>query len=238
MIESGISVSPEVCKTRNIICFPLIDNQNIIFGVIQSINKKDGYFDHDDESLMEIFSIQASLMLKSAINKDEDNSVIQKYVSINSYYNKILNISNLYDFSKYIEAIFKETFKIRTMQVLFYDNECKGKTLKILYQYSLEFKKCDVGIVSWVYDKRQYFGYNSMQDCNLLNTSVDIETTNPIVTFPILGYKSQLFAIIQTEWPSKLLTSKRVPSTNDDFILKGLINILELIIMLKFTIVD
>jgi adenylate cyclase len=59
-------------RTRNLICTPLIDNNDDCFGTIQSINKQSGDFTTDD---LELLGLTARLVA-SAINKSGHYSEI------------------------------------------------------------------------------------------------------------------------------------------------------------------
>ncbi len=103
-------------KTRNIMCYPLIDNDGDIFGAIQAINKlrnKDSSFNNDDEELLSIFSQQVSAFLKNEIYKNQYYIQINNLKNINSYSIQIHNIHNLKDFVNNTEKIISSIFDLK-----------------------------------------------------------------------------------------------------------------------------
>ena len=80
-------------RTRNIICYPLIDKDGDIFGAIQAINKRQSCFDNNDEEILSIFSLQASAILKNMMNMDANTLQISRLKMIIGYSTKIAGTS-------------------------------------------------------------------------------------------------------------------------------------------------
>lgn len=53
-------------KTETILCSPIINRNGDIIGVVQAINKKEGLFDDEDESLLKALSSHLSVALENA----------------------------------------------------------------------------------------------------------------------------------------------------------------------------
>ena len=53
-------------KTKRVLCAPVINRKGKIIGVIEVINKKRGYFDKEDENLLQALSSQLSVALENA----------------------------------------------------------------------------------------------------------------------------------------------------------------------------
>jgi sigma-B regulation protein RsbU (phosphoserine phosphatase) len=53
-------------RTRSILCMPMKNKDGLIVGVFQLLNKKDGVFSADDESILEALSVHAAIALENA----------------------------------------------------------------------------------------------------------------------------------------------------------------------------
>lgn len=78
-------------KTRNILCFPIRDERELLIGVGQLSNKKNGTFDVFDEQIVEAFSMNCgisfmhSLMFKKMEESVTRTRMAQVYLYIFSY---------------------------------------------------------------------------------------------------------------------------------------------------------
>ena len=84
-------------QTRSVICAPVINREGKIIGVTQTINKKTGLFDKEDEDLLKAFSSQISVALENAqlyeMTLDMKNYLESIHQSIS---NSILTLDNDY----------------------------------------------------------------------------------------------------------------------------------------------
>jgi phosphoserine phosphatase RsbU/P len=53
-------------RTRSILCMPMKNKDGVIVGVFQLLNKKDGPFTSEDESILEALSVHAAIALENA----------------------------------------------------------------------------------------------------------------------------------------------------------------------------
>ncbi len=53
-------------RTRSILCVPMRNHRREIIGVVQTLNRKDGYFTTDDEALLAALGSQAALWLENS----------------------------------------------------------------------------------------------------------------------------------------------------------------------------
>lgn len=54
-------------KTNTILCVPILNEKRHVIGVVQSINKLDGYFTKEDEGFLSILANLAGLSLRNSI---------------------------------------------------------------------------------------------------------------------------------------------------------------------------
>ena len=66
-------------RTKSILCYPLIDNDDKCFGVIEAINKFDSPFNDDDEELLKLLSHQASTIFKNSFSMMIINFILNNY---------------------------------------------------------------------------------------------------------------------------------------------------------------
>lgn len=194
-------------KTRNILCLPLKDNDGLIFGAIQSINKRGGHFNNDDEELMEIFSCQASAILKNSQNFDENSKYISRLKMILSYNFNLEDIIDAQQFTILTEELLMSLFSTNAAQLLIYN---KNKNILVhVNKYHIEEKK-KLGIINYVFQKKEFYGANSCDDCEYFNKLTDIETGFSLITFPILslkpGEENVLLGVVQLAYNGKLLS--------------------------------
>ena len=205
-------------KTRNIMCYPLIDNDGDVFGAIQAINKlgnKDSSFNNDDEELLSIFSQQASAILKNEINKNQHYIQINKLKNINSYSVQIHNIHNLKDFVNDTEKIICSMFDLSDVQILFNLNG-------FLY----DFKKDkflgynNLGIVYYVYNKKICHGCIKASSCKYYNNLVDMKANDSMVTYPVLDNNNNVLCVFQISCNIPISEVGEKPKENEMMILK------------------
>ena len=184
-------------KTRNIMCYPLIDNDGDIFGVIQAINKlgsKDASFDNNDEELLGIFSKQASAILKNEININEYYTQINRLKIVHSFCIKISSIHNIIEFIEEIENCFNNIFELSTVQILF--------NVGMNYLYEVKKQKflgyTNLGIAYYVFNNRVVHGCPKIKNCQFFNVLVDLDGNDALVTYPIINQNNnQVMAVLQ-----------------------------------------
>ena len=198
-------------RTRNILCYPLIDKSGDCFGVIEAINKKLQPFDQDDEELLQFFSQQASAILNNAFNLDENIFQINRMEILIEY---ILDINNI---------IFKEDFLCKTVDFLMNVFECMNSQIFIiendkLYKFESDKKTYveksnKLGIVGIVYKKKELNGCPSVKMSFDYNELIDINSQDGLLTFPIMDNKN-IKAIAQVPFHAKF-TKDNLPKRND-----------------------
>ena len=210
-------------RTRTILCVPLKDHENNIIGVIQSINKRNGLFTFDDEEIMEIFAKQASSILQNSIISDEFYIFSSRLRSTIDFAVKLWKCPDYSEFSSMNEDILSYYFSSNNSQVLFYSKI--KKCLFKLTKYEKSEKKCNFGIVGYVFNSKEMIGFNSVDESTYFNNIIDLETGYPLITFPILNKKDEVLAIVQTAYPSKLNLSTNLPKDNEISLLKYYIDL-------------
>lgn len=59
-------------NTKSVLCVPVIDSEKgTLVGVMQAINKLEGFFTKDDEGCLQIMAVHAMNVLRNSISHDE-----------------------------------------------------------------------------------------------------------------------------------------------------------------------
>ena len=202
-------------RTRNIICYPLIDKDGDIFGAIQAINKRQSCFDNNDEEILSIFSLQASAILKNMMNMDANTLQISRLKMIIGYSTKIAGTSSLEKFTDLTEKIIMELFSSSSAMVLLYikNRLYNTKTKKFIKQKNL-------GIVDYVCKKKKIHGCANVKACPFYNNLVDLPAHESLVTYPIIEKnKEEVIGVLQTLYNFKLSDITEKPKNNEMMIL-------------------
>ena len=198
-------------RTRNIICYPLIDKDGDVFGAIQAINKRKTCFDNNDEEILSIFSLQASAILKNMMNMDANTLQISRLKMIILYSIKISNIHSLEEFSEETEKIIMDLFFSDSAMILININDTlyNAKTKNFITQKNL-------GIVDYVFTKKECHGCSDLKKCHYYNILVDIPAHESLVTYPVIEKnKETVLGIIQTQYNYKLSNTTEKPKNNE-----------------------
>jgi signal transduction histidine kinase/putative methionine-R-sulfoxide reductase with GAF domain len=98
-------------RTRSILCMPVWEplsrgDKPEILGVVQVLNKKEGFFTQDDERLLETIASQVAI---SIANSRLYHQLEKKYQEIDVLYEFEQFISTLFDFSEILKQILTKT---------------------------------------------------------------------------------------------------------------------------------
>ena len=198
-------------RTRNIICYPLIDKDGDIFGAIQAINKRKSCFDNNDEEILSIFSLQASAILKNMMNMDANTLQISRLKMIIGYSAQIAGISSLETFADLTEKIVMELFSSSSALLLFYiDNRLYNAKTKQFIKHK------NLGIVDYVCTKKKIHGCSNVKTCQFYNNLVDIPAHESLVTYPMIEKnKEKVIGVVQTLYNFKLSDITEKPKDNE-----------------------
>jgi len=202
--------------TKTVLAAPLKDSNGIPIGVIQSINKNNNQkFTDDDEELIFLFSMHISHIMKNAKSNDENVTYVARLKMIIQFKEDLLKTNNLIDISHCIENIITNIFSTQYSQILIY-NPKKNNLVKISKYERIEKNK-NLGIVGYVFEKKEYFGVNSSNGCQFFNNLVDLETGMTLLTYPIIT-NGEIKAILQFSYNEKLTHFKKLKESDDQII--------------------
>ncbi len=203
-------------RTRNILCYPLIDKSGSCFGVIEAINKKFQPFDQDDEVLLLFFSQQASAILNNASSMDENIFQINRMEILIEYILEVNNIKIKEDFFIKTLDFLMNAFECMNSQLFYINND---KIFKFDPENKIFIEKSNkLGIVGIVYKKKELNGCPNIKYSFDYNELIDINSQDGLLTFPILDNKN-LKAIAQIPFHAKF-TKDNQPQDNDLSLIK------------------
>jgi putative methionine-R-sulfoxide reductase with GAF domain len=203
-------------RTRNILCYPLIDNDNECFGVIEAINKNNSKaFDPDDEELLKFFSLYASAILKNAINADENSNQISRVELILNYALEMQKIQKIFEFLNKTKDLLYNLFSCVYAQIFLCEND-------EIYKYNENGEKKyynkNLGYIGIAYKNKKIYECSSTQNSIYYNDLIDMESANGLLTFPII-YNEFFKGIIQVPYHSKPNNDGK-PRSNEVHIIK------------------
>ena len=209
-------------KTKTLLCTPLKNSVGEVFGVLQSINKNNGMFNSDDEEIMELFGIQASLILSNSLYFDDNASFVFRMITLIEYTVILQNVKSLLEFTLETENTMFNLWKINTSKVLLL---IEGKLIHY-EKYQITEYKTYLGLIGQVFNKKEFIGIENSNENPFYNALVDIETSNSILTFPLIDSSLKLLGICQTSYGNKLLKGAVKPQEIDMTIIDYLSKIL------------
>ena len=187
-------------RTKNILCFPLIDIDNECFGVIEAINKNNlKNFDSDDEELLRFFSLYASSILKNAINVNENSFQISRVELLLYYSIEIQKIQKLEIFINKTRDLLFNLFSCVYAEIFLCEND---QIYKLNDKGEKQFYNKNLGCVGLVYRKKEIYECSNTQNSVYYNDLIDMDSTNGLLTFPII-YGEFFKGIIQVPFHSK-----------------------------------
>ena len=179
-------------RTKSILCYPLIDKYGECFGVIEAINKTIPPFNVDDEELIKLLSFQANIIFRSLNSFDDNRYLTLKLMLIVKYIISINNISNKYEFTEKTEDAMLNIFDCMDSKFYFIE---RGKII----HYNKDKDKNSIieldinnGIVGKVVKLKDILGYQSIKNSVEYNSIIDIDSSDGLITFPILEIKTKI----------------------------------------------
>ena len=202
-------------RTRTILCYPLINQEGEIFGVIQAINKKGKIFNADDEQIMYIFSKQASNILTNIKNMETNSLQISRLKNIFYYNLSLLNVNNDKKFTRKIEELCDKLFINTNSRMLFLNKS--GYLVHIPDNKVFDNQK--LGIIYYVIKNKNVHGCRKVANCKYYNMLYDIPANECLVTVPVFSEK-KCIGVLQTKLNMELSLKSEQPKENERIILE------------------
>ena len=197
-------------RTKSILCYPLLDRNGECFGVIEAINKVISSFNEDDEELLKILAYQASIIF-SNFSKTDDHRFINKQLNIIIDYAVEINyIKNKFELSEVTEDYLLNIFNCVESAFFFVEDNMirKYKDNKII-NYNINY-----GIVGRSIKTKDILTFQNIKKCAEFNPIVDLNITDALLTFPILGKKSKIVkGVVQVPYFGKIFKNGK-PNEN------------------------
>lgn len=205
---------------KTILCVPLRDEDGYPIGVVESINKKGGYFTNDDVELIEIFAKQISCILNNSLQYDEFNTHISRLRLMLDIALKLPYSECFENFVVQTETGLMQIWGINQARLYYVDlKESKGEIIKYK-NHDLEKKFKPIGIIGKCFLKREMICTLNIYENSDYNSLIDIEGCSCLLTFPIFDFNQQknIELMVQMEFNSSLLISGRLNKNHMDVI--------------------
>jgi signal transduction histidine kinase len=98
--------------TRNMLCSPMINNQGKIIGVIQVLNKIDGWFEREDEDILMAFSSQSAVAIENARLQED---LKKRMDELEMLHGMEIKIGHLFELDDILHTLLEDSMK--TMEV-------------------------------------------------------------------------------------------------------------------------
>jgi adenylate cyclase len=196
-------------KTKNILCYPLKNKDGKIFGAIQAINKHNGAFDIDDLALMDFFSEQASALLQNRFNINEHTTMLSQMKILCQFSNDIMGIKDKVKFTKKSEECLQSLFYSSLNKIMLTNNLTKELEYYFEDSHSLDSRDNKhivdlLGIIGYVWKRKEIYGCLAVKTNKYYNKLVDLNSSDVLITVPIMNEYNEIIAMVQIVSPSKV----------------------------------
>ncbi|MDO9559827.1 MAG: GAF domain-containing protein [Syntrophales bacterium] len=179
-------------RTRSILCGPVINLQGELIGVIQVINKKDGFFDKKDETSFRVFTHQIAISLE---NFYLSQKIMANYDKMSILLDVATSISQTLDLSTMITRIVEKITQILDAErsSLFLLDRRTGELWSRVAQ-GVDFSEirfpCHEGLAGHVVSTGEVLNIRNAYEDPRFNPRVDHETgfkTRTVLCMPMLS---------------------------------------------------
>jgi len=202
-------------RTKGILCIPLKDQNNCIFGVIQAINKlKEQIFTNDDLEILELFAGQISNLMKYSSSFDERISNLTKFRSLIIYNNYIQRINAVDEFIDKSEELLMTNFSVNLAYIYLFDKQNN----KLVIENKVIKKSFDVniGIVGMCFNDKKLYAFNTTNETIYFNKLIDLDTSLSTVTFPVINRANkEVYAVCQIAYTGKVNNGMKIANGDD-----------------------
>ncbi|CAD8045055.1 unnamed protein product [Paramecium primaurelia] len=183
-------------KTKTLLVSPILDGDKCV-GVLQCVNKSNGFFTKDDEALLQIMAEFSKSVLKNALNHDAQmliqnklRHIIRTGIILQGCLFKKDNIQELLLSS---EERLRSLMNVDQAKVIYWNNN--------LYHINKDGKMTEtqnlIGIVGKCIEESQLVAVSNCYTSPIFNPNIDIETNMPIICMPLKTQNHQIIGAIQ-----------------------------------------
>ena len=202
---------------KNTIYCPILNsNQTKTYGIVQLINKNNG-FSSDDESALELFNEILSMSIENTIYIANLKANIDLSNKVNKLYKEKSIQSDEIELSSKVNQFLESIFSSKNTKICFLNKE-KDKFVSF-YSYSTDSFSITKGIIGSVYKNPNTEIILRLDLCPYYSEDHDVKTnTGCIITIPIFDNynKFEIIAIIQSEYSFEYITNN-LEKINDYF---------------------
>lgn len=188
-------------------------------AVLQILNKTKGKFTSDESELLNLISGLFSLCAQHISQSEFESQQISKLKTFCEFSSEKKLIKNKSEITVLFETLLISMFSGNCAQLLFFDSE--KDELRRITKYENKLKPKGTGIIGFVLEKNEFYGCESIINCQHFCGVIDLETTCNLLTYPI-DINNKLIAVLQFGYQGKLLEGKR-PHAADEAIVYSVI---------------
>ncbi|VAW16989.1 Adenylate cyclase [hydrothermal vent metagenome] len=187
-------------STRTAICVPVFNEENLIIGVIQSLNKKRGIFKKNDISILKGFAATISLVIKNAKLYYASEQIKNNYATLLEVFSTVSSELDLDNLIQLIMLKAAEITKADRSSLFFMDEEKGELWTKYAKNLEIETVRTKKGIVGLVAKNKKASIVNNPYEHPSFDASIDLRTgyrTKSILSVPIFNSDNRILGVIQ-----------------------------------------
>lgn len=180
-------------RTKTILAIPMRDSGGKIIGVCEAINKLEGTFTPDDEGLFEMLATNAGAVLRNSM---QNESIMQMQNRLKTLFDGVEKLINCESASTLVQlAVEMIQSLLAASQVLFY--LCGKETMIAIEPDGMEEAFLPMGLVGHCASTGQLLNIENAYQHPLFNNQVDIETSLPIIVYPVKKHTGEVLGVLE-----------------------------------------
>ena len=180
-------------RTKSILAIPMRDSTGKIIGVCEAINKLEGPFTPDDEGLFEMLATNAGAVLRNSMQHESIMQMQNRLQLIFTGIERIVTCKEVPELVRMAEEMVQAL--LASSQVLFY--LCGQETMISIEADGLEEAFLPMGLVGHSATTGQILNIENAYQHPLFNNQVDIETSMPVIVFPVKKEDGQVLGVLE-----------------------------------------
>jgi len=180
-------------RTKTILAIPMRDSSGKIIGVCEAINKLEGVFAPDDEGLFEMLATNAGAVLRNSMQYE---SIMQMQNRLKTLFGGVERLIRCESLPNLVQmAIEMVQLLLVASQVHFY--LCGKETMIAVEPDGMEEAFLPMGLVGHCATTGQLLNIENAYQHPLFNNQVDIETSLPIIVFPVKSEAGEVLGVLE-----------------------------------------
>lgn len=180
-------------RTKTILAIPMRDSSGKIIGVCEAINKLEGAFTPDDEGLFEMLATNAGAVLRNSMQYESIMQMQNRLKTLFLGVEKLIKCGTVPDLVQIATDMIQSL--LAASQVRFY--LCGKETMIAVEPDGMEEAFLPMGLVGHCAEIAQLLNIENAYQHPLFNNQVDIETSMPIIVYPVQSETGEVLGVLE-----------------------------------------